>query len=250
MKEQYYGETFARAIMFTDNIDKFLKKFEQTIIKLDVNFADVLEVINETFLAYASSGFVSDKAKSNVYFFLHSLTRMNLGKEVYQIYNMYYQELLDMLNGETKDSKMLDFYRMELFVRKSKKPYLSSTKVSDAKIKDKIQDVNKSITFDSDVLFGHLDATDDEFSKHAIHYVTSPYYVESARYLVYEYPGLLSEGNVKNRMCSTLEQRDSLNKQYRKSMFRRFALDKTERHMSSLSYAQDNKKLYKQVVGQ
>ena len=91
--------------MFTDNIGKFLKKFEQIIKKLDVNFADMLEVINETFLAYASSGFVSDKAKGNIYYFLYALTRMNLSTEAYQICNMYYQEMLDMLNGETKDSK-------------------------------------------------------------------------------------------------------------------------------------------------
>ena len=241
MKEQYYGETFARTIMFTDDIEKFLKKFEQIVIKLDADFAEILEVINKTIFAYASSGFVNDKAKCNIYFFLYALNRINLSAEAYKIYSMYYQEMITMLNSDTNDNKIMDFYRFELSVRKNKKAYLSSIKVPDSSIEKKIQDIKRSITFDSDVLVEHLSATDADFSNHQIHYVTSPYYVESFRYLIYKYPGLLNEESVKDRISSTLAQRDCLNKKYRKSWFVRFKLDKTEKHICSIKYGQDNK---------
>lgn len=249
MKEQYYGEYFARAIIFTNNIDKLLNRFETVISKLDVNMSELLETIHETILLYASNGYVTDKAKGNIYFFLHFISRMQLDSDVRQICSMYRKEMFDMLNGERKDSRINEFYRNELAIRKGNQVYLNRTLTPEQKLQSLIPKVNDGIVFDTEVLFSHLDESEEDFDKHSIHYISSPHYVESSRYLIYEYPGLMEEPNFKNRLCTILESRVELSKQYRKNIFKRFTLTRENQHIGTISYSRDNKKLYKQVVG-
>ena len=249
MKEQYYGEYFARAIMFTNEIDKTLEELKDILPKINIKMADLLEIMNETFLNYASNGFVTDKAKSNIYSFLHFVSRMQLDEETRQVYYLYRETIMDMLNGNKKDNRIEDFYRQELFVRKNKKEYFNRVQVPTAKIEELIPSINDSIVFDSKILFSHLEEDGASFRKQSIKYVSALHYVESARFLIYEYPCLIQEDNFKNRLCFILEQRFKLNREYRRNIFKRFSLDKENKHIGAISYGQDTKKLYKQVVG-
>ena len=235
--------------MFTNEIEKTLEVVKEILSKIDVNMADLLETMSEMFLSYASNGFVTDKAKNNIYFFLHFVSKMKIDKEASQVYYLYYEAIIDMLNGDKKDTRIEDFYRQELFVRKNKKEYFNRVQVPSTKIEEQIPLINESIVFDSKVLFSHLEEDGASFRKHSINYISSPYYVESARYLTYEYPGLLQEDNFKSRLCFILDRRVKLNKEYRRNVFKRFSLEKVNKHIGTISYGRDAKKLYKQVVG-
>ena len=246
MKEQYYGETIARSIMFSNNIDTFLKKIEKFFYVTDVNIAEILEVINETFIAYANSGFLTNNGKTNIYMYLHFLSRIELPKEAKDIYKLYYQELMDILNNDITDQKINDLYRIELAIRNSNKKYYSRRVVSDKKVEMIIPSINDSIEADFNVLFKHLDATEQEYEDSQIGFITSSTFVESARYLMYEWPGLMEESNFKNRLCSTLEKKEQASKHFRRNIFR---LDKDDSYIGPVKFNSSDKRLYKQVSG-
>ena len=93
MKEQYYGETIARSVMFTNGIEGVLKQIRGLLPKINVNMSEMLTVINETFLSYANVNFLSGDGKTNIYMFLHFLAReIELDEEAKAVYRYYYQD--------------------------------------------------------------------------------------------------------------------------------------------------------------
>lgn len=250
MKEQYYGETIARSVMFSNDIDKTLKNLKELLFKMDVDMVEMLEIINETFFTYADAGFLSGNGKTNIYMYLHFISReVELSEDAKSVYKFYYQVLIDMLNNDVTDKSMDDFYRMELAIRKSAPKYYNHTMVSSSKISEMTNKVNASIESDLNVLYSHLDLPERDYLGRQISYISSPTFMDSARYLLYEYPGLVSEKRFKSRLCSTLETKEMFNKIYRKNVFRRLSLDKDKAYLGQIRFSRDDKKLYKQVVG-
>lgn len=250
MNVQYYGETIARSIMFSNNIDKLLKKIGEILPKINVNQAELLGIINETFLAYGSTGFISAQGKSNIYMFLYYISRnVELDDEARAIYMSYYSEIINMLNNSVTNKKKNEFYRMELSIRKNAKKYYNPDAVSDKKIEERETEINKSIESDLNVLFSHLSLPDQDFMKQQINFVVSPTFVESSRYLVNEFPSLISEKTFKRRLCSTLESKEFYSKRYRKNIIRRLTLDQEKTYLGQIKYTKDDKKLYKKVAG-
>ena len=250
MKEQYYGETIARSVMFTNGIEGVLKQIRGLLPKINVNMSEMLTVINETFLAYANANFLSGDGKTNIYMFLDFLAReIELDEEAKAVYRYYYQDLIDMLNNSVTDKRTNDFYRMELAIRKHNNKYYSQTLVSEEKINGMSKRVNESIEGDLNVLFSHLDLKEMDYLKHQFDFVISPTFIDSARYLVYEYPGLVGEGKFKSRLCSTLETKEMYNKRFRRNVFRRLTLDKEEAYLGDIRFTKSDKQLYKKVAG-
>lgn len=250
MIEQYYGETIARSIMFSNDIEKSLKSLKKLLSKIDVDMSELMEVINETFLAYANAGFLSGNGKANIYMYLHFIGReVELSDEAKETYRLYYQSIINMLNNDVTDNNMEDFYRMELSIRKNASKYYNPIKVSSNKVSAMTEKTNQSIENDLDVLYSHLDLPDREYLGSQISYISSPMFIESARYLVYEYPCLVNEKKFKSRLCSTLETKELFNKIYRRNVFRRLSLEKENAHLGQIRFSRDDKKLYKQVAG-
>lgn len=249
MKEQYYGDYLARSVMFANEINGLLAQLEKKLPILDINVSDLLKVMFETFMLYANEGFVSGKAKSNIYFFLDFIRKAKFNCDIREVFNNYQNTILEMLNGESSDSRLSDFYRQELFIRRNSKMYLNPIAVSNKKVLSLAPAINDGILFDCDVLFSHLEENDSAFENQQIQYVASRDYVGSVRHILYKYPTIMSNPNFKNSVCSTLDRRTELNRQYRKGIFKRFSLDKTNRYTASISYSRENKKLLKQVIG-
>ena len=229
--------------------EELLKQLKVKIPALNINISELLEVMFKTFISYAKAGFVSDKAKSNIYFFLDFVRTAQLKGDIQTVFYTYQPEILEMLNGESCESKLSDFYRRELFIRRNSEMYLNSRAISNKKVLSLAPVINDGILFDCDVLFSHLDENESDFERHQIKYVSSPNYVGSVRHLLNEYPAIMSDPDFKKRVCYTLDRRMKLNKQYRKSIFKCFSLDKTNRYISSMAYGSENKKLLKQVIG-
>lgn len=250
MKEQYYGETIARAVMFSNDIDRVIKQLKNLLPKLDVDMAELVEVICETFLSYAQASFISNNGKSNIYMYLNYIGRSDiLDEDAKAEHRHYYQTLMDMLNGDATNRCLTDFYRIELATRKQSKRYYNRALVPSDRIDSLVQKTNDSIEGDLSVLYGHLDLEDSVYAKKQVDFVISPTFIESARYLTYEYPGLVAERNFKNRLCSTLQTKEDYSRFYRKNVFRRMVLNKENAHLGKITFTRADKKLYKQVAG-
>ena len=90
MKEQYYGETIARAVMFSNDIDRVIKQLKDLLPKLDIDMADLVEVICETFLSYARASFISNNGKSNIYMYLNYIGCSDILDEAAKEEHRYY----------------------------------------------------------------------------------------------------------------------------------------------------------------
>lgn len=240
MKKTYYGEILARSIMFSTDIHSFYPKLDYIISKMDVELSDVLEELFQMFLFYAECKYITNNSKSNIYMFMHYISRKPLGDKAYRIYRAYYGEVMLMLNDVKCDKNLEEFYRYEISARSNKPQQI----ITSQKIEREKQRINKSIEFDSEVLFNHLDEDDDTFDKRSINFVASPYYTESVRYLMNGYPKISDEPNFKNRVCMILEKRSNLKKRHRG-----FSLDKSNCCIRNMLARHDAKKLYKQVIG-
>ena len=161
----------------------------------------------------------------------------------------YYQTLMTMLNGDATNRCLTDFYRIELAIRKKSKRYYNRALVPSDRIDSLVQKTNASIEGDLSVLYGHLDLEDSAYAQKQLDFIISPTFIESARYLTYEYSGLVAEGKFKNRLCSTLQTKEDYSRFYRKNILRRMVLNKENAHLGKITFTRADKKLYKTIVG-
>lgn len=245
MKEQYYGEIIARSVMFSNCLEDFLSQLDKTLPRMKVNLTEVLGIANATFIEYADAGFLSDQGKGNVYMYLHWLNKRNLSDEERRICSLYYPRIIDMLNNDITNENIEEFYRIELATRKNNKKYYNERTVSKKDVFEQSKNINNGIVFDFKVLYSNLDAPEQEYWNSQIELIASSNFIESARYLVSEYSGLMSEDNFKNRLCTTLEKKENMARKYRRT---KLSINKKAK-LKSATFNHSDKTLYKQISG-
>lgn len=244
MKEEYYGKVIARSIMFTDEIENLVKKLESLLLKLNLNTPNLLEIIYETFLSYENKGYLTNQGKNNICFFLSFINQPGLLDDS----NINCQEVIGMLKCVNFGNRLTKFYRHELAIRSDNQSYENPELVSDKKIERMVRTINISILNDLDVLFGLLDDTDLNYWNGQMRFIISPNFIESARYLMHENHSLVLDNNFKNRLCATLEIKESMSKKYHKNFFRRITLDKEYAYLGKIEFGKNDKSLYKRVM--
>lgn len=243
MKDNYYSEVIARAIMFTKNINELLGLLEEIFKTFEDVLPDLLNDICMHFLEYGNKGYLSRDSKSNIYIYANSINRFGLSFYSLDAHYEFYPDIIRMLNEEDLGKNIIQFYRQELSLRRNNKKFYS-----DERLLLMADDIRSSIASDLGVLYTYSKLSDEEYKKRQLPFIASPQFAESVRYLTTKYPSILQNESFKNRVLETLEAKESVHKKYRNPL-KRFTLTHENTYFGQIRFKREDKKLYLKIKG-